>query len=83
MPANAALRRFIHAANGVVAAGGTGRPFVQVGHEVLFGRSVRGFLSVFQRPLLFGGVKLTEVVDAGVLLCRAAGFDEVWDGDGA
>ena len=44
---------------------------------------VNGAFLVFQRPLLDRAINLAEVVDAGVLLCRSSGSDEVGDRDGS
>ena len=46
------------------------------------GHVVNVRLFVFQSPLGFGTVNLTEIVDAGVLLGLATGFDEVGNCDG-
>src|SRR2546425_5258742 len=56
---------------------------LQVVANVREGDRVNGAFLVFQRPLLDRAINLAEVVDAGVLLCRSSGSDEVGDRDGS
>ena len=66
---NRAGRRVTDSANRVSAAGGAGRENATFEKRLqIFSRgNVTRFFSIFQCPLLFGGVNLAQVVDTRIL----------------
>ena len=79
---NAALGRLANRIDGIVATGRAMGNFPKIWLEIVHGRRVCGLFAFFQRPFLFGGVNLPEVVDAGIGLRDGPGFDEIGNGDG-
>ena len=63
------------------APGTTRRTALDVAVHSRFIESRACTFLVFQSPLFLGSIDFVEISDAGIALGRAAGFNEIWDGD--